>query len=150
MPQSLARNLIHLIFSTKHRARLIRPDVRPDLHAYLAGIFKQWESPAIIIGSVEDHVHALFALSKNHALSKIVEEVKRSSSKWIKTLGDPFAAFYWQNGYGAFSVSPSLGNLVERYIADQERHHRTMTFQDEFRAFCRRHGVAFDERFVWD
>src|SRR5437868_2804967 len=145
MPQSLARNLIHLIFSTKNRAPLLRADVRPDLHGYMAGIFKHWDSPAIIIGSVEDHIHILFNLSKNHALSKVVEEVKRGSSKWIKTQGPEFAEFYWQNGYGAFSVSPSQLDVVSQYIANQEEHHRTVGFQNEFREFCRRHGVEFDE-----
>jgi REP element-mobilizing transposase RayT len=149
MAQSLARNLIHLIFSTKNRAPLLPAAIRPDLHGYMAGIFTNWKSPAIIIGSVADHVHALFGLSKNHALVKVVEEVKRGSSKWIKTKGKEFAHFAWQNGYGAFSVSSSMVNTVSRYIANQEEHHRQVTFQDEFRKFCRRHGVDFDERFVW-
>src|SRR5260370_14109876 len=149
MAQSLARNLIHLIFSTKNRAPLLQAKIRPELHGYMAGIFINWESPAIIIGSVADHVHALFGLSKNHALVKVVEEVKRGSSKWIKTKGKGFAHFAWQNGYGAFSVSSSMVNTLSRYIASQEEHHRQVTIQDEFRKFCRRHGVDFDERFVW-
>ena len=150
MSQSLVRNLVHLIFTTKNRTPFLHAAIRPELHGYLAGIFHNWDSPALIIGSVEDHVHALFGLSKNHALSKIVEEVKRGSSKWIKTKGPDFRTFAWQNGYGAFSVSSSLATTVERYIAKQEVHHRKVSFQDEFRAFCRRHGVEFDERYVWD
>jgi REP element-mobilizing transposase RayT len=149
MPQSLVRNLVHLIFSTKNRAPLLHAAIRPELHGYMAGIFNNWESPALIIGSVEDHLHALFGLSKNHALSKIVEEVKRGSSKWIKTKGPDFRAFAWQNGYGAFSVSPSLVDTVQHYIANREEHHRKVSFQEEFRTFCRRHGVEFDERYVW-
>ena len=149
MAQSLARNLIHLIFSTKNRAPLLQTTIRPELHGYMAGIFTNWESPAIIIGSAADHVHALFGLSKNHALVKVVEEVKRGSSKWIKTKGKEFAHFAWQNGYGAFSVSSSMVNSVSRYIANQEEHYRQVTFQDEFRKSCRRHGVDFEERFVW-
>jgi REP element-mobilizing transposase RayT len=149
MPQSLVRNLVHLIFSTKDRLPLLRATVRPALHGYTAGIFSNWDSPAIIVGSVEDHVHALFGLSKNHALCKVVEEVKRGSSKWIKTQGPEFHDFAWQNGYGAFSVSPSLEDTVRRYIARQEEHHRKVSFQDEFREFCQRHGVALDERYVW-
>jgi REP element-mobilizing transposase RayT len=150
VPQSLVRNLIHLIWSTKNRAPLLDRDIRPELHAYLAGICKNWDSPAISINSVEDHVHALVCLSKNHALCKLVEEIKRGSSKWIKTRGERFADFFWQNGYGAFSVSPSLMDTVERYIAGQEEHHRRVTFQDEFREFCRRHGLDLDERYAWD
>jgi REP element-mobilizing transposase RayT len=149
MAQSLARNLIHLIFSTKNRVPFLRADIRPDLHGYLAGVFENWDSPAIIVGSVEDHVHALFALSKNQPLSKIVEEVKRGSSKWVKTKRPDLAEFAWQNGYGAFSVSSSLVENVRRYIAKQEQHHRKVSFQDEFREFCRRHEVEFDERYVW-
>jgi putative transposase len=149
MPQSLVRNLVHLIFSTKDRAPLLRAAVRPELHGYMAGIFTNWASPAIIIGSVEDHVHALFCLSKNHALCEVVEEVKRDSSKWLKTQGPEFAQFHWQNGYGAFSVSPSMERTVRRYIENQAKHHRELTFQDEFREFCRRHGVELDERYVW-
>jgi REP element-mobilizing transposase RayT len=149
MGQSLVRNLIHLVFRTKDRARTLSDSVRGELHGYLAGIFKNWESPAIIIGSVEDHVHALFGLSKNYALKKIVEEVKGESSKWIKSKGKEFARFYWQAGYGAFSVSPSQLNAVKRYIASQAKHHRYVTFQDEFREFCRRHELELDERYVW-
>jgi len=149
MAQSLARNLIHLIFSTKNRVPFLRTAIRADLHGYLAGIFKNCDSPAIIVGSVDDHVHALFVLSKNHPLSKVVEEVKRGSSKWLKTKGTDFADFAWQNGYGAFSVSPSLLESVREYIARQEEHHRKVSFQDEFREFCRRHGVELDERYVW-
>src|SRR5206468_2829386 len=104
---------------------------------------------AIKINSVADHVHALFVLSKNHALARVIQEVKGDSSKWIKTQGAEFAAFAWQNGYGAFSVSPSLEDNVCRYIANQEEHHRKFTFQEEFREFCCRHGVELDERYVW-
>jgi len=119
-------------------------------YAYQAGIFKQWESPAIIIGGIEDHVHALFSLSKNHALKKIVEEVKKGSSKWMKTDGPKNKDFYWQNGYAAFSVSQSNASQVRDYIQNQREHHRTMTFQDELRALFDRHQIAYDERYVWD
>jgi len=120
------------------------------LFAYQAGIFKEWESPALIIGGVEDHLHALFSLSKNHPLKKIVEEVKKGSSKWMKTEGPRNAEFYWQAGYGAFSVSLSSLGSVMRYIENQDEHHRKMTFQDELRELLRRHQIEFDERYVWD
>lgn len=119
--------------------------------AYQAGIFDQWDSPAIIVGGIDDHVHALFALSKNHALKKIVEEVKKGSSKWMKTgegTGNP--AFAWQGGYGAFSVSPSNEATVRLYIENQKQHHQHMSFQDELRSLFRKHGMAFDERYLWD
>ena len=150
MAQSLARNLIHLIFSTKHRTPCLGPDIRAELNAYLAGIHREWESPVILVGSVEDHVHILFSLSKNHPLRKLVEEVKKGSSKWLKTKSDSFTGFHWQNGYGAFSVSQSNVESVRTYIANQEQHHRKMSFQDEFREFLERHDIQYDELYVWD
>lgn len=150
MSQSLVKNLIHLVYSTKNRHPWIPKNHRDGLFAYQAGIFKEWESPALVIGGVEDHVHALFSLSKNHALKKIVEEVKKGSSKWMKTDGPHIADFHWQAGYAGFSVSQSNVDEVRRYIENQEEHHRKMTFQDELRALFQRHGVEFDERYVWD
>jgi putative transposase len=150
MSHSLAKNLVHLVYSTKNRQPWIPKEHRDDLFAYQAGIFKEWNSPALAIGGVEDHVHALFSLSKNHALKKIVEEVKKGSSKWMKTEGPRNADFYWQTGYSAFSVSLSNAEVVKRYIANQEQHHRTKTFQDEMRAFFQRHEMEFDDRHVWD
>ncbi len=150
MSQSLVKNLVHLVYSTKHRQPWIPDEVRDGLYAYQAGIFKRWESPALAIGGAEDHVHALFSLSKNHALMKIVEEVKKGSSKWMKTDGPRNQAFHWQNGYAAFSVSRSNVADVQRYIEKQEEHHRRMTFQEELRALFGRQGIEFDERYVWD
>ena len=149
MPQSLAKNLIHLVYSTKNRQLWLPGTVRDRLFAYQAGIFKEWDSPALVIDGVEDHVHALFLLSKNHSLAKIIEEVKKGSSKWMKREGGN-ADFYWQNGYAAFSVSESNVEQVKRYIQNQEAHHRKMAFQDELRALLRRHRMEFDERYVWD
>jgi REP element-mobilizing transposase RayT len=150
MPQSLAKNLIHLIYSTKNRTPCISQQIRPKLYAYKAGILQQWDSPALVIGGVADHVHILFCLSKNHALKKVIEEVKKGSSKWLKTQADEFRAFHWQAGYGAFSVSQSNVEQVKRYIEEQEGHHRRRSFQEEFREFLKRHGIDYDERYVWD
>ena len=122
MPQSLVKNWIHLVYSTKHRELWIPATMHDRLYAYQAGIFKEWDSPALIIGGVDDHVHALFALSKNHALIKIVEEVKKGSSKWMKSEGTGNAEFYWQNGYAAFSVSASnVDGLYSRLAAPARR-----------------------------
>jgi len=148
--QSLVKNLLHLVYSTKHRQAWIPVDVRPRLYAYQSGIFKEWESPALAIGGVADHVHALFSLSRNHALKRVVEEVKKGSSKWMKREGTGNTDFYWQNGYAAFSVSQSSVEEVKQYIQNQEQYHRRMTFQDELRALFEKHGIAFDERYVWD
>jgi len=106
--------------------------------------------PTLVVGGVADHVHVLFALSKNHSIAEIVYEVKRGSSKWIKTKGPELKKFQWQSGYGAFSVSQSHVEQVRGYIEGQERHHRRVTFEDEFREFLRRYEVEFDERYLWD
>ena len=149
MPQSIAKNTIHLTFSTKNRRPWLKEALRSPLYAYLAGIFQQWDSPAIVIGGHVDHVHALFLLSKNHPLKRVVEEIKKGSSKWIKTLGSELAHFSWQNGYGAFSVSESNLSTVKRYIECQAEHRRRMTFQDELRQLLKRHGIPVDERHLW-
>ena len=116
MPQSLARLYVHLIFSTKHRERLITEGVRPSLHAYMATVLQNFGCPPVLINSVEDHIHILFELGRTVAVSQAVEEVKTTSSKWIKTQGAEFAGFAWQSGYGAFSVSESIVPAVRDYI----------------------------------
>ena len=148
MPQSPANILIHVIWSTKERRPLITNDVRPQLHGYMAGILKNIESPALIINSVSDHVHILCQLSKNIAACKLVEEAKKSSSKWMKEQG--VGDFAWKNGYGMFSVSQSNADAVREYIEQQAEHHKKRDFMTEFREFCRRYNVAIDERYVWD
>lgn len=150
MPQSLARLNVHLIFSTKNRERLIHDAVRPSLHAYMATVLQNIDCPAVLINSVEDHVHILFEIARTVSVSDAVEDVKKSSSKWIKTQGQEFAGFAWQAGYGAFAVSESNVAAVRDYIADQQEHHRRKRFQEEYRAFLEWHRVAFDERYVWD
>ncbi|QOJ13524.1 MAG: IS200/IS605 family transposase [Planctomycetia bacterium] len=150
MPQSLARVHIHLIFSTKNREALLDDAVRESLHRYMAVVLQTLGCPAELINSVEDHVHVLFQLSRTVAISHAVEEVKKASSRWIKTQGERFGAFAWQAGYGAFAVSESNAAAVREYIADQREHHRRTSFQDEYRAFLEKHRVSYDERYVWD
>lgn len=120
------------------------------MYAYQAGILAQCDSPAVAIGGFDDHVHILFQLSKNHPLKKIVEEVKRGSSKWCKTDGGGNSSFYWQAGYAAFSVSQSRSPDVVKYIENQSEHHRRKSFQEELRELLQRHRIDFDERYVWD
>jgi len=151
MAQSLVQLYTHLVFSTKHRKRFLQDDVlRANLHAYLAGTCKNLESPSLLIGGVEDHVHILCRLSKTIAVSVLIRELKRESSKWIKSESASVRTFQWQSGYGAFSISPSHVEDLKRYIASQTRHHKTETFQEEFRRLCRKYGVEIDERYVWD
>ena len=149
MPQALANVLIHLIFSTKDREPfLVQEDLRRRTHAYLAEILRNLECPTLVVGGVTDHVHALFRLSRTQSIASVLEHLKKSSSKWIKTQGIP--GFAWQRGYGGFSVSESNAAAVVAYIEKQEEHHRKMTFEDEFRLILKRHRVQFDERYVWD
>ena len=150
MPQSLASLHIHLVFSTRHREPVITDAIRPHLHAYMATVLQNLATTPVLINSVEDHAHILFDLGRTTSVSKAVEEVKKSSSKWIKTQGPEFASFAWQAGYGAFAVSESNVDAVRAYIANQREHHRKKTFQEEYRQFLQRHRIAFDERYVWD
>jgi REP element-mobilizing transposase RayT len=149
MPQSLSKVLVHLIFSTKHREPSISPEIRPRLHAYIVGILNNLKSPSLQTGGVTDHVHSLFALSRSISQADLVEEVKKSSSKWMKAEGG-VPGFSWQAGYGAFSIGESQADTVIRYIQNQEEHHRKVTFQDEFRKFLERYKVEYDERYMWD
>ena len=151
MPQSLAQIYVHIIFSTKGRQPFLGDSIfRRETHAYLAGICKQQESPAVVIGGVADHVHILNRLGRTIDLATLVREIKRDSAKWIKETHPKLQGFHWQAGYGAFSVSPSHVEAVVRYIKNQEEHHRTITFQEEFRRICKKYGVEIDERYVWD
>jgi putative transposase len=150
LAQSLSRILVHLIFSTKNREPVLVPEIRTELQSYLAGVLREEECPALQVGGVEDHVHLLFGLSRTRTVAQVVEQVKTSSSKWIKPRGEAFAGFHWQAGYGAFSVSQSNAAAVAQYIRNQEEHHRKVTFQEEYRRFLKRYQVDYDERYVWD
>ena len=149
MPQSLSKVLVHLIFSTKHRKPWIGPDIRPRLHGYIVGILDNLKSPSLQTGGVADHVHTLFVLGRTVSQADLVEEVKKSTSKWMKVEGG-VPGFTWQAGYGAFSIGESQADTVIKYIQNQEAHHRKVTFQEEFRRFLERYKVAYDERYVWD
>jgi REP element-mobilizing transposase RayT len=150
MGQSLVKNYIHIVFSTKHRQPLIRQPAEAELHSYLGGICNQLDCQPIKIGGYTDHIHILCLLSKKIALMKLLEEIKSHSSKWIKTKGEAYRNFYWQNGYGAFSVNPSEADKVIEYITNQHEHHRKKTFQEEYRAFLKKYNVEYDEQYVWD
>lgn len=150
MPQSISSILIHLVFSTKHREPLIRPPVEGELHAYLAAIFRESDSPALTINGTENHIHAMFALARTRTVSDLVEEVKKRSSKWIKSKGAGYRNFQWQAGYGAFSIGQSNAEALKRYIATQKEHHRRRTFEEEYREFLTKYAVEYDERYVWD
>lgn len=150
MSQSLSRILIHLVFSTKHREPIITPSDQPALHAYLAGTFNGIECPAIQIGGVSDHVHLLFGLSRTQIIADVVKHAKQNAARWLRERDMRYRSFLWQSGYGAFSVSPSMVDAVQTYIRTQPEHHRKITFQDEYRALLVKHGIEYDENYVWD
>jgi REP element-mobilizing transposase RayT len=151
MSQSLAQIYLHIVFSTKQRRRFLQnQSLRDELHNYLGGVCRNLESPSLIIGGFEDHVHILCRLSRTHSVSVIIRELKRESSKWIKSKDKALTQFHWQDGYGAFSVSPSHVKALRSYIANQDMHHQTESFQDEFRRILTKYGVEYDERYVWD
>jgi putative transposase len=150
MPQSLSAVHVHVVFSTKGRRPFQDREKRQALHEYLGGISNCLGCPPEKIGGAEDHVHVLVRLGRSVSQAELVKELKRVSSLWLKEQGDEFAAFEWQGGYAAFSVSASNIDQVKAYIANQEEHHRRMTFQDELRELLRRHGLEWDERYLWD
>jgi putative transposase len=151
MPQSLAQIYVHIVFSTKHRQPfLTNGKLRSECHAYLAGTCKRRGSPSLLVGGVADHVHILCSLGREESVAVLIRELKRESSKALKEKSTDLRDFYWQAGYGAFSVSPSHVEALKRYIVNQEEHHRRESFQDEFRRLLRKYAVPFDERYVWD
>jgi len=151
MPQSLAKILVHAVFSTKDRRPFLRDHaMREELHRYLGGTLTHLDCQPIIVGGVEDHVHLLCALSRTCEAAAMVKEVKRGSSLWLKTKSLDLQDFAWQNGYGIFSIGFSQIESVRNYIAGQEGHHRRISFQDEFRLLLKRYEIEFDERYVWD
>jgi putative transposase len=151
MPQSLVQNYLHIVFSTKERRPFIQDRAsRDETHRFLGGECNKLECPVLRVGGAADHVHILCRLSKTMFVSHLVKEMKRESSLWIKTKSADLADFYWQQGYGAFSVSPGhITGLID-YINNQEEHHKNETFQDEFRRLLTKYGIEWDERYVWD
>ena len=150
MPQSLARVTLHVIFGTKLREPMIGASIRGELHAYVGGILGDLKCVPIAVNGTADHVHVLCGLSRTISLADLIEEVKKSSSKWIKTKSPMLRNFQWQGGYAASSVSESNVDAVKAYVEGQEEHHRKMTFQEEYVAFLKRHHIEYDERYVWE
>jgi putative transposase len=150
MPQSLSKVILHIIFSTKNREPWIDLAIRPRMHAYLATICRDLGAQALRVDGVADHVHIVTTLPRTLSQAQMIEQIKKTSSKWIKIIEPRYRGFFWQRGYGAFSISVSQLNAVLQYLQTQEEHHRTRTFQEEYRELLRRHGIEFDERYVWE
>jgi len=151
MPQSLVKIYVHIIFSTKNHVHFLAHDtIRNQMHAYLAKIFMNYDSPAIIVGGANEHIHELVQVSKNYLIPKIIGEVKRSSSKWVKNKSTFLSKFQWQNGYGAFSVGQSMIPNLKKYIVNQIKHHHKISFKEEYIAFLKKYKIDYDERYLWD
>ena len=150
MAQSLAEILVHVVFSTKNREPVLSDDVRDELHAYIGGIVDNHGGTLLKAGSVSDHIHLLISHPRTCSPSALVGHIKVGTTLWLKSKTPTLADFHWQAGYGMFSISPSHRKALERYIGAQAEHHRTVTFQDEFRRLIERYGVKADERYLWD
>ena len=150
MPQSLHSNFAHLIFSTKNRDLMITGDVAARIYSYMAGIVNDQGAVPIFINGMPDHIHLLIKSSKNVSDADFMKELKGGSSSWINDNNLISGRFKWQAGYGWFSVSPKDTDQVVSYIQSQAEHHKTATFQDEYRKFLRTYQIDYDERYVWD
>jgi putative transposase len=150
MAQSLSRVYVHITFSTKNIQPFIDDTIENSLFEYIGGTCKGLDCNPVKVGGYRDHVHILCQLSRKITQMKLLEEIKKQSSKWIKTKGKTYSNFYWQDGYGIFSVNPAEIDVVVAYIANQREHHKKITFKDEYRAFLKKYNVDYDERYVWD
>ena len=150
MPHTYANLLVHVIFGTKDRRPTITAELRPRLLAYMGGVVRAVGGTPAIVNGTDDHVHILLGLPVTKAVADVLRVVKANSSRWAHETFPARRDFAWQSGYGAFSVSQSNAAAVHAYIAEQEEHHRRMSFQEEYVAFLKRHGIAYDERYVWE
>ena len=150
MPQSLSKVYVHIVFSTKYRQSLIDDTIAVALFEYIGGICRGLECNPVKVGGYRNHVHILCQLSRKITQMKLLEEIKKQSSKWIKTKGFSYANFYWQDGYGIFSVNAGNAGGLISYIENQREHHTRKAFEDEFRGILKKHKVDYDERYVWD
>ena len=150
MPQSLSKVYVHITFSTKNRQNLIDDNIKVSLYEYIGGVCKGLECNPVKVGGHKNHIHVLCILSRKVAQMKLLEEIKKRSSKWIKTKSQSYSNFYWQDGYGIFSINPTEIDKVIDYIKEQDKHHKHMSFQDEFKDFLKKYKVEYDERYIWD
>jgi putative transposase len=150
MAQSLSRIIVHIVFSTKDRAKLILPEFSADLYGYIAGICKTVKSHPFKIGGTENHVHIACSLPRTISVSNLLEEIKSGSSKWMKSKSPRCSLFAWQAGYGAFSYSPAQLPILINYIENQGEHHRTKSFEEEMVELLKLYDVEYDERYLWD
>jgi REP-associated tyrosine transposase len=151
MSQSFAQVYLHIVFSTKDRRTFLQDHaIRNELHKYLAGTCNNLDSQTLQVGGAKDHVHVLCRLGRSISIAELVRSLKLESSKWIKSKATELTDFYWQSGYGAFSVSPGHVNVLGEYISNQEKHHTRESYQQEFIRLLKKYGIQWDERYIWD
>jgi REP element-mobilizing transposase RayT len=150
MPQSFSSILLHIVFSTKNREPIIKPEIEPELFSYMNKLYKESGSPCLTINGTADHVHALCSLGRTTTVADLVEVVKKRSSKWIKTKGREYREYQWQIGYGAFSIGQSNVQQLTRYIARQKARHTKVTYKEELLDLLHKYQIEFDERYIWD
>ena len=150
MSQSLAKIHLHIVFSTKNREPMIDKGIERELYDYMTSIGNELKCKVSKIRGTEDHVHIACCLTRTITIAALLEEIKRSSSKWIKTKGPQFKHFAWQEGYGVFSFGESQLQDVVRFINDQKEYHQMISFKDEFRKLLQKYNVDYDERYLWD
>jgi len=151
MSQSLSKIILHIIFSTKDRFDFLTDEkIKQETHSFLAGILNTRGATCILVGGTSNHVHILSLQSKKELISKTIGEGKRASTLWLKDKSPLLSKFHWQNGYGVFSVSESNVEIVKKYILNQEEHHKTSSYKDEFRSFLKKYNIEYDEKYVWD
>jgi REP element-mobilizing transposase RayT len=150
MPHSFTSQLVHCVFSTKQRQKIIAPELQQRLWPYLGGIARENHMKALSIGGTEDHIHLLLSPPSTLAIAKAIQLLKGGSSKWVHDTFPEHRAFAWQEGYGAFSIGVADVNRTMAYIENQAEHHRRRDFKEEFLAFLKKHGIECDERYIWD
>ena len=150
MPHSLVKLLVHIVFSTKNRADLIAPEIENSLFGYIHGIVENNGSKLIVGNGTANHIHLLVSVGKKTDIPNLIGDIKRGSSVWIKKQDRKFKGFYWQTGYGAFSIGQSQVETVVNYIERQKEHHKKQDFKDEFRMLLAKYEIEYDERYVWD
>jgi REP element-mobilizing transposase RayT len=150
MPQSIVKMLAHIVFSTKNRADLIRPKIENGLFGYIHGIVDNNNAKLIAANGTTNHIHLLISLPKKIDISELIGDIKRDSSIWIKKQNSEFSDFYWQRGYGAFSVGQLEIETVKKYIVNQKEHYKKKDFKTEYRDFLKKYDIEYDEQYVWD
>jgi len=150
MPKSYFQMYGHLIFSTKNRMNWLDEKIRERVHGYMATIFRDMDCPFVKVGGATDHIHVLFNIGKINLPVKVIQNIKKETSKFVKNIDSKYFDFSWQKGYGLFSVSPKDLETIKNYINIQIEHHKKMSFQEEYRLYLEKYKIDYDEKYIWD